>query len=204
MPGAPGLLEAATAVEHVLEVPEHELSRAEGDIHPYGNPHFMLDPRNALAVASLMANRLSELDPDGREVYERGAATFREKLGAKMTEWQERTAPHRGHAVVAYHKQWEYLADWLGMEIADYIESKAGIPPSPRHVASLIDRIRQEEIEIVLAATFVDVDAAEKVAERGGARLVILPAEVGGVDSAPDYFELMETIVTRIVGSHEE
>jgi len=199
-PGAPGLLEVASAVENVLEVPTGELSRAQGDIHPFGNPHVMLDPRNALAATDLIAERLAELDPDGAQVYRDAATAYRQRLQTKITEWETLAAPLRDRPVVAYHKQWEYLAHWLGLNIVDYIESKAGIPPAPRHVTAVIEKIREQGVTLVIAATFVDEGAASKVAKSGGARLAVLPAEVGGVDGTDSYIELIETIVRELVG----
>ena len=198
-PGARGLLEASTVVERLLEVPSGELSRAQGDIHPYGNPHFMLDPRNALAVTDLIAQRLSELDPEGREAYLDGATSYRKRLEAKIAEWEGIASPLREISIVAYHKQWEYLVDWLGMDIVGYIEGKPGIPPAPRHVASIIEMIRAGQVEMVIAATFVDTAAAEKVAESGGARLVVLPAEVGGIEGTDSYFDFLDSIVGQLV-----
>jgi zinc/manganese transport system substrate-binding protein len=199
-PGAPGLLEASTAVQRVLEIPSGELSRAQGDIHPFGNPHFMLDPHNALAVTDLIAQRLGELDPAGREAYLDGAASYRQRLEAKIAECEARAEPLRGKSIVAYHKQWEYLADWLGVDVVGYIEAKPGIPPAPRHVASIIELIRGHHVEIVVAATFMDTAAAEKVAQSGGARLVVLPAEVGGIEGTDNYIDFLDAVVRRLVG----
>jgi zinc/manganese transport system substrate-binding protein len=199
-PGAPGLLEASTAVQRVLEVPSGELSRAQGDIHPFGNPHFMLDPRNALAVTDLIAERLGELDPEGSDAYLAGAASYRQRLEAKIDEWETLATAIRGKSIVAYHKQWEYLADWLGLKIVGYIEGKPGIPPAPRHVASIIEMVRSDHIEMVVAATFMDTAAAEKVAQSGDARLVVLPAEVGGVEGTDTYFDFMDAVVRKLVG----
>ena len=200
MPGARGLLEAASAVENVLEIPTGQLSRAQGDIHPSGNPHYMLDPRNALAVTDLIADRLAELDPEGAQAYADAATVYRQRLQSKIDEWEILAAPLREMPVVAYHKQWEYLANWLGLKIVDYIEAKPGIPPAPRHVASVIEKIKQQEIPLVIAATFVDEGAASKVAKSGGARLVVLPAEVGGVDGTDSYIDLINHIVHELVG----
>jgi zinc/manganese transport system substrate-binding protein len=199
-PGARGLLEASEAVQNILEVPTGEVNRAQGDIHPYGNPHYMLDPRNALAVTDLIAQRLADLDPDHAQAYLDGAAAYRKRLQAKIDEWDEAAAPLKGTTVVAYHKQWEYLADWLGLDIVDYIEARPGIPPAPRHVTQIIEDMKKQGVKLVIAATFMDEDAAASVAEHGGARLLVLPAEVGGVKGTDTYIDLMDHIVQQLLG----
>jgi len=200
-PGSPGLLEASNAVEHKLEVPTGDVNRAQGDIHPFGNPHFMLDPRIGLAVAGLIADRLGDLDPPGAATYQANLETFRSKLQGRIDAWDAMLAPYKDTPVVAYHKQWEYLNDWTGFRVVDYIESKPGIPPAPRHVEAVVDEIKADKVRLVMAATFTDEDAARTVGERGGAKVLILPAEVGGVDGADSYVALFEFIVGKLTGA---
>jgi len=198
-PGAPGLLEASTAVEHKLEVPTGDVSRSEGDIHPFGNPHFMVDPRNGMAVAALIADRLAELDPEGADAYRSRAETYRGELTKRIAEWESLAAPLRGTPVVAYHKQWEYLTEWLGMETVGYIERKPGIPPTPRHVTDLVRTMNTREVSLILVATFMDEDAAKDIGGKTGARAVVLPAEVGGVDGTDTYVAWIDHVVRELV-----
>jgi len=198
-PGSPGLLEVASAVERVLEVPTGAVDRSQGDIHPFGNPHILLDPRNAILIAGVIADRLSELDPDAAAAYQERLSQFRLRMEQRIQEWEREAEPLCGLSVVAYHKQWEYLADWLGFEIIDYVENRPGIAPSPRHVNMLIQSMKHKGVVVVMAATFVDLGASEKVAERAGASLIILPAAVGGVEEADTYESFMDTIVSRLL-----
>jgi zinc/manganese transport system substrate-binding protein len=198
-PGSLHLLEAASAVDTILEVPTGPVSRAQGDIHPLGNPHVLLDPRNGLAVAEAIAERLARLDPDGEEVYRSRLEAFRNRMTERIRQWEAQAAGLRGQPVVAYHKQWEYLERWLGFRVLDYVENRPGIPPSPRHVRDLVETMKEEGVAMVLAATFVDTEAAGEVARRAGAHLVVLPAGVGAVEGTETYEALFETIVRRLL-----
>lgn len=198
-PGSEHLLEAATIIDEILEVPEGSIDRSQGDIHPFGNPHFMLDPRKALSVAEAIAERLSRLDPEGRAVYEERLLHFRTRLESSIEEWEERARALQGIPVVAYHKQWEYLANWLGLDLVNYIENRPGIPPSPRHIESLISMMKDRDVRLVIGATFVDVDAMREVARRGSAEATVLPAGVGGIDGTETYESFIDTIVTQLL-----
>ena len=200
-PGSPRLFEASSAVKHILEVPQGGVDRSQGDIHPFGNPHFLLDPRNMLLVADGLAARLTQLDPAGASTYQSGLSNLHATLEPKIAEWEKQAASLRGAPVVGFHKQWEYLADWLGLDLAGYIEDRPGIPPSPKHLSELIDMMKARKVKTVLVAPFNDVKAAEEVASRAGVKAAVLPASVGGVDSTGTYITLMDAIVSRLLGA---
>ncbi len=197
VPGARGHLNASEGID-VLEVPQGEVDRSFGDIHPRGNPHYVLDPRNGILVAGTLARALSALDPDNARVYERNRDAFAGRLRERIAHWEERAAPLRGLEVVAYHKQWEYFAHWLGFAVLDYVEVKPGIPPSPRHISDLVRRMRQREVPLLLSADFIDPKAPRRVARRAGAAFLSLPVSVGGNDDVPTYTALIDHLVTRI------
>ncbi|MDP6775250.1 MAG: metal ABC transporter substrate-binding protein [Candidatus Latescibacteria bacterium] len=198
--GADGHLDASEGVP-VLEVPTGQVDRSMGDIHPEGNPHYMLNPRNGLIVAETITERLEALFPRDAELFRGNLVTFREFLTRKIEAWEARIAGLRGRQIVTYHTQWEYLADWLGLAIAEHVEDKPGIPPSPRHIASLVERMKSDSIEILVCSATADVKRATKVAERTGARLVVLPISVGGEPTIETYADLFDTIVSRLEGA---
>jgi len=200
-PGSPRLFEASSAVKHILEVPTGGVDRSQGDIHPFGNPHFLLDPRNMLLVGDALAARLSELDPSGAGTYQTGLANLHATLEPKIAAWEKQAASLRGAPVVGFHKQWEYLADWLGLDLVGYIEDRPGIPPSPKHLSELIDTMKARKVKTVLVAPFNDVKAADEVASRAGVKPAVLPASVGGVDNTDTYITLMDAIVSRLLGA---
>jgi zinc/manganese transport system substrate-binding protein len=196
LPGQPGNLDASAGIP-VLELPAGEVDRSQGDIHPLGNPHYPLDPRNGLLIAAALAARLQALDPGGAEVFSRNLGQFQQELQQRITGWERRASRLRGRQVVAYHKTFEYLANWLGLEVADYIEDKPGVPPSPRHIAQLVGHMKREGIAVVLYADFQDAAAPERVASQAGAQAVGLPVSVGTPGIAA-YADLFEAILGRL------
>lgn len=196
--GAPGHLDASAAIRNVLQVPTGPVSRALGDIHPFGNPHYFLDPRNGLLVAELLAGRLKDLDPENSNSYEENLRRFQESLEGSIRQWERRMAPYRGTEVVTYHQQWEYLMDWLGWRIVGVVEDKPGVPPSPRHVADLIQTMRQQKTRLLLAANFRDPKIPRLMAERTGAKLLVLPVLPGGEKGIEGYEDLFEYILSRL------
>jgi zinc/manganese transport system substrate-binding protein len=202
-PGQPGELDCALAVEHVLEVPQGAVSRAQGDVHPHGNPHYLLDPRNGLRVAALMADRMAELRPAAAARFRERAAALTAGLEPRIAAWAAAAAVVRQRPLVHHTKQWEYLADWLGLDLLGAVEHRPGIAPSPRHVDDLIERARAAGVRELIAATWNHVDAAERAADRMGARLVVLPAAVGAVPEAVDYPALFDVILARLVAGTE-
>lgn len=200
-PGSPGLLEASKAVDTLLDVPTGTVSRAEGDVHPFGNPHFLLDPRVMLPLSDLVADRLATLDPEGSAAYAERHARFKKTMEERLAAWEATAAPLRGATLVAYHKQWEYLTNWLGISILDYVENRPGVPSSPRHVSDLIQNMKQNNVTVVIAAPFVDIHAAQEVARRAKGTLIELPAAVGGADGADTYPDLIQTILDALLAA---
>ncbi|MAE70247.1 MAG: ABC transporter substrate-binding protein, partial [Gemmatimonadetes bacterium] len=197
MPGAKGDVDISDGIR-VLEVPTAEATRAAGDVHPEGNPHYSLDPRNGAIMARTFAARLSLLDPDGAIEYRRNLDGFETDLATRVATWEQRLAKIRGRSVVCYHQQWEYLLDWLDLKRIGLIEEKPGIPPAPRHLAELVDKMKQEGAGLVIHSDFVDPKAAQAVARRAGVPVLELPASVESRDRIKTYFDLFEHIVAAL------
>jgi len=183
----------------VLERPTGPISRAQGDIHPEGNPHYWLDPRNGLLMARKVAQELKALAPSDGAYFDKNLKQFENDLNGRRQKSEQRMKPFRGVEVVAYHKQWEYLAQWLGLSIIDYVEDKPGIPPAPQHMASLIRTMQQKKIKALLVANFTSPSIPQSVADKGGAKMVILPASVGGEKGLDSYAELFDTIIGKLI-----
>jgi zinc/manganese transport system substrate-binding protein len=182
----------------VLERPTGPISRAQGDIHPEGNPHYWLDPRSGLVMARKIVQELKALAPSDGASFEENLKRFENDLNGRRQKWEQRMAPLRGLEVVAYHKQWEYLAHWLGLSIIDYVEDKPGIPPAPQHMANLIRTMQQKKIKALLVANFTSPTIPQSVADKAGAKMVVLPASVGGDKGIDSYADLFETIVAKL------
>lgn len=193
--GAPGRVIASTGVT-LLDVPS-QLDRALGDVHPYGNPHYMLDPVNAKTVARTIAHALCQADQARCASYEAGAGEFARRIDDKLAGWQSAMGPFRGTKVVSYHKNFDYFAERFGLQVVGNLEPKPGIPPSPTHVATLVPKMKADGVRLVLIETYRERDTPNFVAEKTGARVVSLSIMPGNRD-APDYVALIDDDVRQI------
>jgi zinc/manganese transport system substrate-binding protein len=196
-PGAPGYFEATQQVK-LLEVPTR-LDRAEGDIHPQGNPHVQGDPRFMQIIAAALAKRLAAVDPAHAAGYTQRGKMFDEKLIQAMQGWLKEAAPLKGVNVVIYHKEWIYLTSWLGMHEVGTIEPKPGVPPGSAYLAQLLGEIPQKQARMVIYSAYQDPRAAEFIAEKAKIPAVVLPFTVGGTDEARDLFGLYEDTIKRLL-----
>jgi zinc/manganese transport system substrate-binding protein len=196
--GSRGELECALAVDEVLEVPVGGVDRSQGDIHPLGNPHFLLDPRHGAAAGRLMAERLAELDPAHADAYRGRAADLAAAVEARLPLWRERAAAAVGCPIIVYHQHWEYLLHWLGLERIGAIEHRPGINPSPQHCEEIIALGRIQDCVFVLAATWDNRKIAERAAGRMDAPLAVLPGALGAVPEAESYLDLFDEICRRL------
>jgi len=183
----------------LLEVPTTtKIDRSMGDVHPMGNPHYWLDPLNAKIIASNIAERLSKLRPEDEEYFKRNLLDFNHKIDEKVIEWKKKMAPFKGEKVAIYHRSWPYFFNRFDLEIACELEPKPGIPPSPEHLREVIEKIKQENVKVILMEVFYDEKPARFVAERTSVKVVIVPNSVGGTKEAQDYFSLMDTIIDKL------
>jgi zinc/manganese transport system substrate-binding protein len=196
--GSTGNLDASTRIP-VLDVPAVKVDRSMGDIHPSGNPHYWVPPENALVVAQEIERRLTQLDPDGKQVFEKNLKAFADQLAARRAEWEKRAAPLRGLKVVTYHRSWAYLSRWLGLVEVGYLEPKPGIPPSPSHIAFLITLMKQDAVKILMMESFYPRNTAQLVTQKSGSKLVVLPSDVGADKGVGDYFSLVDQVVQKLV-----
>jgi len=196
-PGKPGYFAAA---EHVsmLEVPVR-LDRAEGDVHPLGNPHIQTDPRNIARVAAPLAKRLEEIDPAHASAYASHYHAFSQRWQQAMQRWQQEGAPLRGVPVVVQHKGWTYLERWLGLVEVTALEPKPGIPPSSAYLAQVLDTLKDHPAKLVMYATYQDDRASQWLSQQAGIPKVQLPFTVGGSDAAKDLYGLYDDTLHRLL-----
>jgi zinc/manganese transport system substrate-binding protein len=171
--GAAGHLDCSTVVR-LKEVPTVRLDRSMGDIHPGGNPHYLLDPENAIRVARAVAGRMSALDSSGRAAYEANAKKLVAAVEEARRRWAAALRPYAGTAVVAYHRSWIYFADAMGLKIAMHLEPRPGIPPSAAHVLLVIRTMTQKRVPVMLQEDYYPDRTGRLVAQRTGASLLIL------------------------------
>ena len=197
--GQPGNVDASTAIkpEDVPNAPAAQL-RALGDVHPLGNPHYWIPPANARAVARLVAQRLSTIDAGGAAAYRAALSAFEQRLDAKEQQWSKSTAALRGAGIVSFHKSWSYVSRWLGLQEMGYIEPKPGIPPTANHTAQLIALMRKSKVRFVVVETFYPTTLAKFVADKGQARLVAAPSDVGATPTIKSYFDLVDALIAAL------
>ena len=198
-----GYLEASSNCE-ILEKPTGQLTRAGGDIHPFGNPHFWLDPNNGKIMAQNIARRLSELDPANSNFYQSNLDLFVKRLADKQKEWEGLIEPYRGTKIVTYHNSWPNFAKYFGLEIIGYVEPKPGIPPSPSHIFKLVNQMKEENCKVILMEPYFDVKTPESIARKTGANLAVVPPTVGGVKEITDYFGLFDYAVEVLIKVFKE
>ncbi|MCU0786054.1 MAG: metal ABC transporter substrate-binding protein [Verrucomicrobia bacterium] len=185
----------------LLEVPTVTVDRSMGDVHPYGNPHFTLDPANGKIIASRLAEAFGALDAANAEFYRANAGKFNERLDKKLAEWTGLMSPFRGTKVVTYHKSFDYLLERFGLVLAGTIEPKPGIEPSPSYISSLIPRLKSEDVKLILMESFRPHKTPEYVAQAIGGKLLLLPGSVGGNEKVTDYIAVFDYNVAQIVAA---
>jgi len=196
--GQPGHLRASEGIQ-LMDVPT-TLDRSQGDVHAAGNPHFMMDPVDARTVAGHIADTLCTIDAPSCAVYKANLATFDAKLDAKIEEWAAALAPFKGLPLVTYHPTWKYFAARFGLISDLYLEPKPGIPPSPPHLAEVIQKMTADHMRVILVEPFQSRKTAEAVADRTGATVVDVCQFPGGLPgTAGDYIALMDADVKAIV-----
>lgn len=195
--GAPGFLDMSTLITPLEPVAVAD--RAQGDIHPRGNPHYWLDPENGRLLARGLAARLTQLDPEGKDVYAKNLAAFEQRLDQKLLEWAKAMAPLAGQPILTYHRSWSYFARRFKLEVVDFVEPKPGIPATPMHTLSVIKLAQTRGVKLVLMENFYDVRPARLIESKSGAKVAVVPNSVNGVEEAKDYFGLFDVIVRTIL-----
>jgi len=195
--GQPGYFEASRLVT-MLEVPS-SVDRSQGDVHPGGNPHIHLDPRNISKIASALAERMAQLDSADADGYRGRAQKFLERWQQAITRWEKEAAPVKGMKVVVYHKNMTYLDAWLGIREVGEIEPKPGLPPTTAHLSELLGRLEKEPAKAVVRAAYNEPRAVEWLSQQARIPAVMLPFTVGGTDKAKDLFGLFDDTIERLV-----
>jgi zinc/manganese transport system substrate-binding protein len=185
----------------LIEVPSGPIDRSMGDIHPFGNPHFWLDPENVKIIAGVLAETFAKLDPSDQGYFQANLKAFTSRLDTKLAEWTKDLAPYRGTKVVTYHKSFDYFLQRFGLELAGTIESKPGIEPSPAYINALIQRLRGGAVKLVIIEPYRRPKTPEYVAQSVGAKLLVLPEKVHGDAQAKDSMALFEHDVSEMVAA---
>ncbi|MEO7167098.1 MAG: metal ABC transporter substrate-binding protein [Spartobacteria bacterium] len=197
--GQPGRVQAAQGIK-LMEVPG-ELTRAAGDVHAQGNPHFMVDPIIAKAVAQHIASALAAVDAAHAADYQTNEKKFEATINAKLQEWGTKLLPYRGQSLVAYHDSWPYFAHRFGFKIDVFLEPKPGIPPSPSHLAEVIGQMKAQKIKAIIVEPYHNRKIAEKVAGSTGAKVVDFAQFPGALPGTDSYVKLIDALVNNLAAA---
>jgi zinc/manganese transport system substrate-binding protein len=196
-PGNPGYFESSPFVVK-LEVPK-VVDRSLGDIHPAGNPHIHTDPRNIAKVAEALTQRLAQIDPENADAYRARGKSFLGRWRSAIEKWERQAAPLRGMPIVEHHRAFVYLAAWLGLKEVGTLEPIPGIPPTPSHLAGLVEAMRRQPAKAIVYSTYNDPKAAAFLSGRTKVAAVMLPYTVGGTDKAKDLYGYFDDIIGRLL-----
>ncbi|MEN3337778.1 MAG: zinc/manganese transport system substrate-binding protein [Acidobacteriota bacterium] len=197
-PGGAGYLDPSQTAK-ILEMPAGNLTRAEGDVHPLGNPHYWLDPENGRRIAKAIQKKLSELDAANAATYAQREEDFEKRLTVAEQRWKAEMAPYKGLKVVTYHRSWPNFADAFGLDVIGYVEPKPGIPPTPQHTLDVINAMKAQNVKIIMVEPYFDSKTPNSIASNVGGKVLIMPPSVGGVPQAADYFKLFDTDIAMLI-----
>ena len=196
--GGAGFLDASLNAK-ILEMPTGQITRAMGDVHPLGNPHYWLDPDNGARVAKSIADKFSELRRGDAPYFQQQLAGFTSRLDAAEKRWEQQMAPYKGTKVVTYHRSFPNFAERFGLEVIGYVEPRPGIPPTPQHTLDLINEMKRQNVKLVLVEPYFDLKTPQSIGRATGAQVLVMPPSVGGVKDVPDYFKLFDYDINLLI-----
>jgi ABC-type Zn uptake system ZnuABC Zn-binding protein ZnuA len=195
--GAPGYFDASRFAK-ILEIPTGQVTRAEGDVHPLGNPHYWLDPENGLRIAKGIADKLSEMRPGDTAYFAQRYSDFEQRLKQADQRWLEAMKPYGGRKIVTYHRSWPNFAEHFNLNVVGYVEPRPGIPPSPQHTVELIQQMKRDNVKVIVVEPYFDLKTPNSVARETGGQVLVLPPSVGGEKEITDYFKLFDYNISKL------
>ena len=195
--GAPGYLDASRFAK-ILEIPTGQVTRAEGDVHPLGNPHYWLDPENGLRIAKGIQNKLSEMRSSDADYFAQRYTAFEQRLKQADQQWLAEMKPYAGRKIVTYHRSWPNFADHFHLDVDGYVEPRPGIPPSPQHTVELIQLMKRDGVKVIVVEPYFDLKTPNSIARETGGQVLVLMPSVGGEKEITDYFKLFDYNIAKL------
>lgn len=196
--GANGYLDASQFAE-ILEIPQGQITRAMGDVHPLGNPHYWLDPDNGRRIARGIAQKLGEMAPNDAEYFQQRFQDFDRRLTETDKNWKAEMASYYGRKIVTYHNSWPNFAKHFGLQVVGYVEPRPGIPPTPAHTLELIQFMKRESVKIIVVEPYFDLKTPNSIAAATGGKVLVLLPSTGGEKQVTDYFKLFDYDINLLV-----
>jgi zinc/manganese transport system substrate-binding protein len=201
--GAEGYLDASLTVK-ILEIPTGQITRAMGDVHPLGNPHYWLDPGNGRHIAKAIVDKLSRMAPADAAYFGSRYADFDKRLGEAEKRWDALMAPYKGLKIVTYHRSWPNFTDRFGLDVVGYVEPRPGIPPSPSHTLDLIAEMKRLGVKLIVVEPYFDLKTPNSIGRETGAKVLVLAPSVGAEPAITDYIKLFDHDVNFVVSAIKE
>ena len=198
--GGPGFLDASQNVR-ILEIPTGQITRAMGDVHPQGNPHYWLDPANGRRIAQAIRDRLTQLAPADKAYFDQRYADFDKRLAAAEQRWDATMAPYKGAQIVTYHRSWPNFMERFGLQVMGYVEPKPGIPAPPAHIIDLIGEMKRSGARLIIVEPYWSLKTPQSIASQTGGQVLVLAPSVGGVKEATDYIKLFDYDVSQLASA---
>jgi zinc/manganese transport system substrate-binding protein len=189
--GANGYLDASQFAE-ILEIPQGSITRAMGDVHPMGNPHYWLDPDNGRRVARGIAGKLGEMDPEDTAYFQQRFQDFERRLSEADKKWQADMKPFHGRKVITYHNSAPNFAKHFGLNVVGFVEPRPGIPPTPSHTLEVINMMKRDHVKVIMVEPYFDRKTPDSIARETGGTVVEYLPSVGGVKEVTTYFQLFD------------
>jgi zinc/manganese transport system substrate-binding protein len=202
-PGADYYLDASLTAR-ILEMPTGQITRAMGDVHPLGNPHYWLDPDNGRRIAQAIQGKLAQISPADAPYFSERYADFDKRLSEAEKRWDAMVAPYRGLKIVTYHRSWPNFAERFGFEVVGYVEPRPGIPPSPSHTLELIQEVKRLGVKILLVEPYFDLKTPQSIGRETGAKVLVMTPSVGGVPEVTDYIKLFDYDLNLLLSAIKE
>jgi len=190
-PGGSGYLDASQTAR-ILDTPTGAITRAMGDVHPSGNPHYWLDPANGRRIAKAIQGKLSELSRGDSTYFSQRYADFDRRLAQAEARWTTALTPYKGTKVVTYHRSWSNFAEAFRLDVIGFVEPKPGVPPSPSHTLTLMHEMKRQGVKVILVEPYFDLKTPNAIARDTGAKVLVMPPSVGGVKQTTDYIRLFD------------
>jgi len=202
-PGADGYLDASLTAK-ILEIPTGQITRAMGDVHPQGNPHYWLDPGNGRRVAKAIVDKLSKMDAADAAYFQSRYADFDKRLAEAEKRWDAQMASYKGLKIVTYHRSWPNFTERFGLDVIGYVEPRPGIPPSPSHTIDLIGEMKRQNVKILLVEPYFDLKTPQSIGRETGAKVVVMSPSVGGEKEITDYIALFDYDIKLLAAAIQE
>lgn len=190
-PGTDGYLDLSSGVE-IVDKPTSAVDRSMGDIHAMGNPHYWVEPGNAVRIAIEFRDRFAKLRPADEAYFTARLNDFKVRANDANKRWTAALAPFKGAKIVTYHRSWQNFVKRYQLEVVDYVEPKPGVPPSPSHLFELVQTMKNNGVKVLLVEPYFDLKTPNSIAGKTGAKVIVMYPSVGGAPGLDDYFTLFD------------